>query len=79
MAVKTQDAADADKWETSTIAYPTVETIHEDSILKLVKAPAPGVSDEINVRAQRLARRAVAVRALLSILCRTIMLTLKSI
>ena len=61
MAVKTQDAADVDSWETSTIAYPTVETIHEDSILKIVKAPAPDISDEINLRAQQLARRAVAV------------------
>ena len=67
MAVKVQDAADVNKWETSTIAYPTVETIHEDSILKLVKAPAPSISDEINLQAQRLARRAVAVSTCQSI------------
>ena len=67
MVVKTEDAADVDKWETSSIAYPTVETIHEDSILKTVKAPAPGVSDETNFRAQQLARRAVAVSTLANV------------
>lgn len=42
------------------LSFPTVETIHEDSICKLVYAPARGVSDAINRRAQELARKAVA-------------------
>ena len=42
------------------LSFPTVETIHEDSICKLVYAPARGVSDAINRKAQELARKAVA-------------------
>lgn len=42
------------------LSFPTVETIHEDSICKLVYAPARGVSEVINRRAQELARKAVA-------------------
>jgi phosphoribosylaminoimidazole carboxylase len=47
-------------WEKLTIAFPTVETIHEDSICKLVYAPARGVSKAIQQKAQELARHAVA-------------------
>lgn len=60
MVVKTADLADPDNWESSTLSYPTVETIHQDSICKLVYAPAREISEEINLRAQQLARRAVA-------------------
>ncbi|KAK2746083.1 phosphoribosylaminoimidazole carboxylase ade2 [Myotisia sp. PD_48] len=51
MVVKTKD---------SVLSYPTVETIQEDSICKLVYAPARNVSDTINQKAQELARNAVA-------------------
>lgn len=51
MVVKTKDAV---------LSYPTVETVQEDSICKLVYAPARNVSDAINQKAQELARKAVA-------------------
>ncbi|KAB8346066.1 hypothetical protein FH972_023118 [Carpinus fangiana] len=51
MVVKTKDQV---------LSYPTVETVHEDSICKLVYAPARNVSSRINAAAQDLARRAVA-------------------
>lgn len=51
MVVKTKDQV---------LSFPTVETIHEDSICKLVYAPARGISLDTNERAQALARRAVA-------------------
>ena len=60
MVVKTKDEADALDWESSTKSFPTVETIHQDSICKLVYAPARGLSGALNNEAQRLARRAVA-------------------
>ncbi|KAK2758356.1 phosphoribosylaminoimidazole carboxylase ade2 [Arachnomyces sp. PD_36] len=60
MVVKTDNEADAGSWETLTLSYPTVETVHEDSICKLVYAPARGISDEVNLEAQKLARRAIA-------------------
>lgn len=60
MVVKTKNEADAVSWETSTLSYPTVETVHEDSICKLVFAPATGISEAVNLEAQKLARRAVA-------------------
>jgi phosphoribosylaminoimidazole carboxylase len=47
-------------WARTTLAYPTVETIHEDSICKLVYAPARNITVEINEKAQNLARQAVA-------------------
>lgn len=59
MVIKTHDDAN-DKWDEITIAYPVVETIHEDSICKLVYAPARNVSDSVARKAQELARRAVA-------------------
>lgn len=59
MVVKTAD--DADKhWQESTVAYPVVETVHEDSICKLVYAPARHVPESVLQEAQGLARRAVA-------------------
>lgn len=51
MVVKTQDQV---------LSFPTVETIHENSICKLVYAPARGVSAATNKKAQDLARKAVA-------------------
>ncbi|KAI9738833.1 MAG: phosphoribosylaminoimidazole carboxylase ade2 [Cirrosporium novae-zelandiae] len=60
MVVKTKDEANPSSWESSTLSYPTVETIHEDSICKLCYAPARAISDETNIAAQNLARRAIA-------------------
>lgn len=60
MVVKTKEEADTREWESSTLSYPTVETVHEDSICKLVYAPARSLSVETNRAAQQLARRAVA-------------------
>ena len=51
MVVKTKDKV---------VSFPTVETIHENSICKLVYAPARGVSPAVNSKAQELARKAVA-------------------
>lgn len=60
MVVKTKEKADTNAWESSTMSYPTVETVHEDSICKLVYAPARGISEETNRHAQQVARQAVA-------------------
>ncbi|KAG5289233.1 phosphoribosylaminoimidazole carboxylase [Histoplasma ohiense] len=51
MVVKTKDGV---------LSYPTVETVQEDSICKLVYAPSRGVSETIDKKAQELARNAVA-------------------
>ncbi|KAM3414429.1 phosphoribosylaminoimidazole carboxylase [Cercospora zeina] len=51
MVVKTKDEV---------LSFPTVETIHQDSICKLTYCPARGVSAEIDKKAQALARQAVA-------------------
>ncbi|KAJ5206104.1 phosphoribosylaminoimidazole carboxylase [Penicillium cf. griseofulvum] len=51
MVIKTKD---------DVLSYPTVETVQEDSICKLVYAPARNVSDAINQQAQALARKAVS-------------------
>lgn len=51
MVVKTKDQV---------LSFPTVETIHENSICKLVYAPARGVSTTINQKAQELAKKAVS-------------------
>lgn len=59
MVVKTRDGS-VDQWQDFTLAYPVVETIHEDSICKLVYAPARDVSALVMQQAQELARRAVA-------------------
>lgn len=44
---------------TGTLAFPTVETVHENSICKIVYAPARGVSNAVLAAAQELARKAV--------------------
>ena len=59
IVVKMEDRA-ADDWEKVTRAFPVVETVHEDSICKLVYAPARDVSDVMMQKAQDLAKRAVA-------------------
>lgn len=51
MVIKTKD---------DVLSYPTVETVQEDSICKLVYAPARNVPDAINQKAQALARKAVS-------------------
>ena len=57
MVVKTNDETqDRGEW---TIAYPAVETVHEDSICKLVYSPPRGVSAAIQKQAQGIARKAV--------------------
>ncbi len=58
MVVKTENDA-AEDWQKATMAFPVVETVHEESICKLVYAPA-NVSDSIKQHAKDLARRAVA-------------------
>ena len=60
MVVKIKNEANPLVWESSTKSFPTVETVHQDSICKLVYAPARGLSGKLNDQAQRLARRAVA-------------------
>ena len=60
MVVKTKDEADTSRWKSFTLSYPTVETVHQDSICKLVYAPAQGISAQVNQQAQQLARKAVA-------------------
>ena len=60
MVVKTKDEADTSRWKSFTVSYPTVETVHQDSICKLVYAPARGISAQVNQQAQQLARKAVA-------------------
>ncbi|KAF2102056.1 phosphoribosylaminoimidazole carboxylase [Rhizodiscina lignyota] len=51
MAVKTKDGV---------LSFPTVETVHENSICKLVYAPARNLSRATADKAQQLARKAVA-------------------
>ncbi|KAK5050625.1 hypothetical protein LTR84_003907 [Exophiala bonariae] len=63
MVIKKSQDASADSWESATIAYPAAETIHEDSICKLVYVPARGISSQIAQAAQNLARRAVSTFA----------------
>lgn len=48
------------KTKDSILSFPTVETVQEDSICKLVYAPARNISDTINRKAQELARNTVA-------------------
>jgi phosphoribosylaminoimidazole carboxylase len=45
---------------TSTLAFPTVETIHENSICKLVYAPPRGVSSSVCAEARELAIRTIS-------------------
>ena len=51
---------DEELWRTGTLAYPVVETIHENSICKLVYAPARGVAPSTIRQAEVMARQAVA-------------------
>ena len=60
MVVKIVDEASVQNWQTATMAFPVVETVHQDSICKLVYAPARRVSNSVAQEAQALARRAVA-------------------
>lgn len=60
MVVKTAQEDSPDSWEKNTQAYPTVETVHEDSICKLVYVPPRDVSATVKKAAQDLARRAVS-------------------
>ena len=63
MVVKIKDDVSAGPtgfWQQMTLAYPTVETVHEDSICKLVYAPARRISQHVAEKAQTLARQAVA-------------------
>ncbi|PVI00504.1 Phosphoribosylaminoimidazole carboxylase [Periconia macrospinosa] len=50
MVVKTKDGV---------LTFPTVETVHEDSICKLTYAPPRNVSPEITQKAQELAKKAI--------------------
>jgi len=60
MVVKTKQEASLDNFEQSTLAFPTTETVHEDSICKLTYTPPREVSAKIQRQAQDLARRAVS-------------------
>lgn len=60
MIVKIKDDASVHGWEKITMAYPVVETVHEDSICKLVYAPARNIPEASRQKAQSLAQRAVA-------------------
>jgi phosphoribosylaminoimidazole carboxylase len=57
MVVKTED--DPSKDSNATVAYPAVETIHEDSVCKLVYLPPRGIPAKVQKEAQALARKAV--------------------
>lgn len=48
------------KTHESVLSYPTVETVHEDSICKLVFAPARNISRSVDIAAQDLAKAAIA-------------------
>lgn len=60
MVVKTVGEASISSWKTSTQTFPVTETVHEDSICKLTYTPARGVSKEVTMQAQELARKAVS-------------------
>lgn len=62
MVVKIEDDSFDSRgpWERATLAYPVAETVQEDSICKLVYAPARNVSSHVTKNAQDLARLAVA-------------------
>ena len=59
MVVKIKNDAGED-WRQSTLAFPTAETVHEDSICKLVYVPPRNVAKDKRNEAQELARKAVA-------------------
>ena len=58
MVLKTDEKNDVNIYE-STLAYPVVQTVHEDSICKLVYSPAP-IAENTKYKAEHLAREAVA-------------------
>ncbi len=60
MVVKIGHPAQPELWQNTTLAYPVVETVHEDNICKLVYAPARGIAGKVAAKAQDLARRSVA-------------------
>ena len=60
MVVKTEAGTEG-AWDSYTVAYPVVETVHEDSICKLVYAPARNVPEEKLLEAQDMARAAVSI------------------
>lgn len=60
MVVKVKDEATHQDWQNTTMAYPVVETVHEDSICKLAYAPARNIPEAVVQRAKVLARQAVA-------------------
>lgn len=57
MVVKFEEGLTSDGL--GTVAYPVVETIHQDSICHLVYAPARGISDDVQQRAKKIAQKAV--------------------
>ena len=59
MVVKVEEDV-TEQWQEATLAYPVVETVHEDSICKSVYAPARHVLPSVMEKAQNLAQRAVA-------------------
>ena len=59
MVVKTVDNP-SDQWASNTKAFPVVETVHENSICKLVYAPARNIKASMIAQAQKLAQSAVA-------------------
>lgn len=62
MVVKIEDDVcdSTGPWERATLPYPVTETVQEDSICKLVYAPARNISSHVMKNAQDLARLAVA-------------------
>ena len=59
MVVKMEECVTED-WKGSTLAFPVAETVHEESICKLVYVPARGISDSTMQQARDLAQSAVA-------------------
>ena len=59
MVVKIDDV-DTEDWRKTTLAFPVVETIHEESICKLVYAPARNLTASTTQKARDIARAAVA-------------------
>lgn len=57
---KMELAVMAVKTATNTLSFPVVETIHENSICKLVYAPPRGVSNAVCQKARELAQKAVS-------------------
>lgn len=58
MVVKIEEEPDID-WRTGTLAFPVIETLHEDSQCKLCYFPPRNVDEKILLAARELARKAV--------------------